>query len=96
MVKLYDIGRLRFYAGLMIVTAAVMMLQIIETRIISVISWYYLAFFVISVAMFGLTAGAVWVYLHPKVFTPSSNLNVSDWLVRSSETWIESPREPSR
>ena len=71
MVKLYDIGRLRFYAGLMIVTAAVMMLQIIETRIISVISWYYLAFFVISVAMFGLTAGAVWVYLHPKVFTPS-------------------------
>ena len=53
------------------VAAAVMMLQIIETRIISVISWYYLAFFVISVAMFGLTAGAVSVYLRPKVFTPS-------------------------
>ena len=40
------------------------MLQIIETRIISVTSWYHLAFFVISIAMFGLTAGAVWVYLY--------------------------------
>ena len=39
------------------------MLQIVETRIISVTSWYHLAFFVISIAMFGLTAGAVWVYL---------------------------------
>ena len=29
---------------------------VIETRIISVVSWYHLAFFVISIAMFGLTA----------------------------------------
>lgn len=40
-----------------------MMLQIIQTRILSVVAWYHLAFFVISMAMFGLTAGAVWVYL---------------------------------
>jgi predicted membrane-bound spermidine synthase len=26
--------------------------------------WYYMAFFAISVAMLGMTAGAVWVYLH--------------------------------
>jgi hypothetical protein len=51
--------RLRFYAGLCLVTAATLMLQIVETRIVSVVSWYYLAFFVISSAMFGLTAGAV-------------------------------------
>ena len=44
-----------------LVAAATLMLQIIETRIISVISWYHLAFFVISIAMFGLTAGAVFV-----------------------------------
>lgn len=55
--------RLRFYGALGIVTAATLMLQIIETRIISVVSWYHLAFFVISTAMFGLTAGAVFVYL---------------------------------
>ncbi|WGS18710.1 hypothetical protein [Bradyrhizobium sp. ISRA463] len=46
------------------------MLQIIETRIISVTSWYYLAFFVISIAMFGLTAGAVFVYFRKERFGP--------------------------
>src|SRR6202049_4246950 len=49
---------------------ATLMLQIIETRIISVISWYHLAFFVISIAMFGLTAGAVFVYLWRERFGP--------------------------
>jgi uncharacterized membrane protein len=57
------VQRLCFYLGLGLITAATLMLQIIETRIISVTSWYHLAFFVISIAMFGLTAGAVWVYL---------------------------------
>ena len=28
------------------------------------IAWYYMAFFAISVAMLGMTVGAVWVYLH--------------------------------
>ena len=53
-----------------LVAAATLMLQIIETRIISVISWYHLAFFVISIAMFGLTAGAVFVYLRRERFRP--------------------------
>lgn len=60
--------RLPFYIGLGLVTAATLMLQIVETRIISVTSWYHLAFFVISIAMFGLTAGAVWVYLRPDTY----------------------------
>src|SRR5207249_10061678 len=62
--------KVRFYVALGLVTAATLMLQIIETRIISVTSWYYLAFFVISIAMFGLTAGAVFVYLRTKRFSP--------------------------
>ena len=62
--------RVRFYVALGLVSAATLMLQIIETRIISVISWYHLAFFVISIAMFGLTAGAVFVYLHRESFRP--------------------------
>ena len=62
--------RLPFYAGLGLITAATLMLQIVETRIISVTSWYHLAFFVISIAMFGLTAGAVWVYLRPERYRP--------------------------
>ena len=40
----------------------VLMLQIIETRILSVISYYHLAFFSISMAMFGMTAGSLFVY----------------------------------
>src|ERR1700747_731568 len=62
--------RVQFYMALGLVTAATLMLQIIETRIISVISWYHLAFFVISIAMFGLTAGAVFVYLRSERFRP--------------------------
>jgi len=62
--------RVRFYVALGLVTAAALMLQVIETRIISVTSWYHLAFFVISIAMFGLTAGAVFVYLRKERFRP--------------------------
>ena len=62
--------RVRFYMALGLVAAATLMLQIIETRIISVVSWYHLAFFVISIAMFGLTAGAVFVYLRRDRFRP--------------------------
>jgi len=60
--------RARFYVALGLVTAATLMLQIIETRIISVTSWYYLAFFVISIAMFGMTTGAVFVYFRKEGF----------------------------
>jgi uncharacterized membrane protein YhdT len=70
MLKVATLSRLRFYAGLGLVTAATLMLQIIETRIVSVTSWYHLAFFVISVAMFGLTIGAVYVYLRSGRMTP--------------------------
>src|SRR5260370_17337474 len=66
-----EIGRrVRFYVALGLVTAATLMLQIIETGIISVISCYHLAFFVISIAMFALTACAVFVYLCRGRFKP--------------------------
>ena len=53
----------RFYAGLFLLSFGTLVLEIVETRLLSVVSWYHLAFFVISAAMFGMTAGAVWVYL---------------------------------
>ena len=58
-----------FYAGVFLVSGSTLMLEIIQTRILSVVVWYHLAFFVISLAMFGLTAGAVWVYLKQDRFT---------------------------
>jgi hypothetical protein len=60
---------INFYIGLFSITSCTLMLQVIQTRILSVVAWYHLAFFAISMAMFGLTAGAVWVYLRRDRFT---------------------------
>lgn len=56
------------YVGVFAVALSTLMLEILLTRITSVIAWYHLAFFVISLAMLGMTAGAVIVFLLPKVF----------------------------
>lgn len=62
-------SRFKFYAGVFLVTSSTLMLQLLETRILSVILWYHLAFFAISMAMFGLTAGSVWIYLKRERYT---------------------------
>lgn len=62
---------LHFYAGVFLVTACTLMFQLAETRILSVILWYHLAFFAISMAMSGLTLGAVWVYYHQERYAAS-------------------------
>ena len=59
----------KFCVGLFLITASTLMLQLVQTRILSVVSWYHLAFFAISMAMFGMTAGAVWVYFRRERFT---------------------------
>src|SRR5579884_802556 len=58
------------YAGLFMVTLATLMYEILLTRIFSVTMLYHFAFVAISVAMFGMTTGAVLVYLLPHQFTP--------------------------
>jgi SAM-dependent methyltransferase len=56
------------YAGLFAVTLGTLMHEILLTRIFSVTMWYHFAFVAISVAMFGMTLGAIVVYLRPKSF----------------------------
>jgi spermidine synthase len=56
------------YLGIFAVALSTLMLEILLTRITSVIAWYHLAFFVISLAMLGMTAGAVLVFLFPQLF----------------------------
>src|SRR5438094_5713990 len=63
------VSQSNFYIGLFLITGCTLMLQVIQTRILSVVAWYHLAFFAISMAMFGLTVGAVWVYLRRDRFT---------------------------
>jgi hypothetical protein len=47
------------------------MYEVVLTRLLSVLCWYYLAFVSISMAMFGMTAGALAVQLCPGWFKPS-------------------------
>ena len=73
--------RTAFLAGVFLITFAILVFQVVQTRILSVIAWYYLAFFAISVAMLGMTAGAVWVYHHRGRLTPDT---LSTWLSDTS------------
>jgi spermidine synthase len=60
--------RTPFLAGVFLIALSSLMFQIVQTRILSVQAWYYMAFFAISVAMLGMTVGAVWVYLRQDKF----------------------------
>ena len=56
------------YIGLFLVTFATLMYETLLTRIFSVTMWYHFAFVAISVALFGMTVGALIVYLLPDRF----------------------------
>jgi hypothetical protein len=62
MVTTTDRHPLWFLAGVFLTCMCGLMLQIIETRVLSVLANYNLAFVAISVAMLGLTAGALLVF----------------------------------
>src|SRR5438552_9059692 len=49
------------YIGLFLTTLSLLQLELFLTRIFSVTMWYHFAFMAISLAMFGLAAGAILV-----------------------------------
>ena len=57
-----------FFLGLGLMCASTLMYEIVLTRLLSVATWYYLAFVSVSMAMFGMTAGALAVQLRPALF----------------------------
>jgi len=67
----------RAYVGLFFVALSTVMYEILLTRIFSVTMLYHFAFVALSVAMFGMTVGALLVYLLPRVFTAD---RVADWI----------------
>src|SRR5215813_13853484 len=75
------IRRTPFFVGLFLLCMSTLMLQIIQTRILSVVSMYYLAFLSISMAMLGMTAGALFVHFKLSKITPT---NVASYLSRVS------------
>jgi spermidine synthase len=48
--------------GLGLVTSSTLALEVLDTRVLSIVTWYSLAFFVLAMGLCGLTAGAVRVY----------------------------------
>jgi hypothetical protein len=58
----------QFFAGLSLICAGTLMYEVVLTRMLSVLCWYYLAFVSISMAMFGMTAGALVVQVRSRWF----------------------------
>src|SRR5947208_10214608 len=58
------------YAALFLVALSTLMYEVLLTRIFSVTMYYHFAFVAVSVALFGMTLGAVLVYLMPGLFAP--------------------------
>lgn len=70
MTSVSGIRKTPFLSGVFLISFSSLVFQILQTRIMSVMNWYYMAFFAISVAMLGMTVGAVWVYLWRERFKP--------------------------
>jgi hypothetical protein len=62
------------YLGIALIALSTLMYEILLTRIFSVTMGYHFAFMAVSLAMFGMTAGAIIVYIFPKKF-PQENIN---------------------
>ena len=58
------------YASLFLVALSTLMYEVLLTRIFSVTMFYHFAFVAVSVALFGMTLGAVLVYMLPALFPP--------------------------
>src|SRR4051795_6079987 len=69
-----------FLIGLFLFCMCGLMLQVIETRMLSVIAFYHLAFFAISMAMLGMTAGALFTHFKSKFFPPDRLLENLIWI----------------
>lgn len=56
------------YLGIFFTALSTLMYEILLTRIFSVTMGYHFAFMAVSLAMFGMSVGAIVVYLYPKKF----------------------------
>ncbi|MEE8237682.1 MAG: hypothetical protein V3S67_05140 [Gammaproteobacteria bacterium] len=59
---------MHLYLGIALISFTTLAVEITLVRLLSLITWYHLAFFAISTAMLGMTAGAVTVFLRRDAF----------------------------
>ncbi|NQU07654.1 MAG: hypothetical protein HQ583_03765, partial [Candidatus Abyssubacteria bacterium] len=57
------------YIGIALVSLCILVLELTLTRIFSVTMWYHFAFVAISVALFGISASGLAIFLLQKIFT---------------------------
>ena len=60
---------MHIYLGLFLVALATLAFEITLSRLLSVVAWYHLGFFAISVAMLGITACSISVFLGDRAFS---------------------------
>jgi hypothetical protein len=66
-----DEGKNRsLYAGTFLIAFTTLAVEITFSRLLSVIAYYHMAFFAVSTAMLGMTAGALTLYFKPDLVTP--------------------------
>lgn len=61
----------RNYLSIFILSLTTLMYEVLLTRIFSVTMWYHYAFVAVSIAMFGMTVGALLVFFFPSFFKDS-------------------------
>ena len=80
-------GFVRALAGIGCVSAALLMIELALTRIFSVTMYYHFAFLAISIALFGLSASGVYVYVWRGSGStrarPPVSLPFTPWCLRS-------------
>ena len=65
--------------ALFLVALATVMFEVLLTRVFSLTMWYHFAFMAISMAMFGMTLGALLVFLRPHAWPQERLLDAMGW-----------------
>ncbi len=60
----------RHFLGVALIGMSILVLEVVLTRIFSVTVWYYFGFFAVSLALLGLSASGIVVYLFPRITRP--------------------------
>ena len=71
----------RLGLGLLLTSLALLALELVLVRVFSVLMWYHFVSLIVSLALFGLTASGLLVFLFPRAFPPS---RTEEWLGRAA------------
>jgi len=71
----------RLGVSLFLTSLSLLALELVLVRIFSVLMWYHFVSLIVSLALFGLTASGLLVFLFPRLFPPE---RTGEWLGRAS------------